>query len=488
MPPTSQPSGPNTPGGEPYCDWKSWMKRRTSGRVDDPRSTHAHVTTVPSPAPAVVERYDSVFIADEPNSGIESAPPSVRPVRRSVAPGPDPVHATLPHPARSTRCTTPARASSSGRTSDSAMSLVPRSVVSSPPNASEKLDPSPTRQVPPTDRDDPRIAAASAADSPDRPATTRRHDDHPCAAREDPSSDRLSVGMPAPSGALQPTWAPTRTGRSPPPRTTDRPPPTGRARSRSTRPLRRPDRPPRGPPAGPRDRPPPGARAAGRGAREPPSARTREPTCRGGTRSSRARGRERQTARRPARARGRGRQRRRLAGQAGDDPPPRRPSLRGEGGPQLGQAERGDAGAVQERSNRRGLRPERADHRPPRTTDRPPPTGRARSPSTRPLRRPDRPPRAPPAGLRDRPPPAARAAGRRARESPSARTREPTCHGGTRSSRARGRERQTARRPRPCTRWPGSRPGRPERRRSRGVGSCRFGSPRTRERADGWVV
>ena len=44
-----------------------------------------------------------------------------------------------------------------------------------------------------------------------------------------------------------------------------------------------------------RDRPPPGTRAAGRGAREPPSAPTREPTCRAGTRSSRARGRERAT-------------------------------------------------------------------------------------------------------------------------------------------------------------------------------------------------
>ena len=54
-----------------------------------------------------------------------------------------------------------------------------------------------------------------------------------------------------------------------------------------------------------RDRPPPRTRAAGRGARERRSARSREPTCRAGTRSSPARGRERQTApRRPARARG----------------------------------------------------------------------------------------------------------------------------------------------------------------------------------------
>ncbi len=341
MPPTSQPSGPNTPGGEPYCDWKSWMKRRTSGRVDDPRSTHAHVTTVPSPAPAVVERYDSVFIADEPNSGIASAPPSVSPVRRSVAPGPDPVHATLPHPDRSTRCTTPARASSSGRTSDPAMS---------------------------------------------RRAEIRR-EQRPELVRE-------------------------------------------------ARPI---------------------AHETG------PAHRSRRYPYRG-------------------------RQRCRLAGQPGDDPPPRRPSLRGEGGPQLGQAERGDAGAVQERSHRRGLRPERADHR--RHERR---IVHHRLGERVRLRLVPFDVQADHLGHHRQVPAIDRLLERelQTEERGSHRLRGPgnrhvvqerDLHGhGVGSGRA-------ARRRRPCTRRPGSRPGRPERRRSRGVGSCRFGSPRTRERADGWVV
>ena len=63
--------------------------------------------------------------------------------------------------------------------------------------------------------------------------------------------------------------------------------------------LRRPARPPRGRPADRRVRPPPGARAARRGARERPSAPSREPTCRAGTRSSPAPGRGRETARPP---------------------------------------------------------------------------------------------------------------------------------------------------------------------------------------------
>ena len=303
MPPTSQPSGPNTPGGEPYCDWKSWMKRRTSGRVDDPRSTHAHVTTVPSPAPAVVERYDSVFIADEPNSGTEPAPPpSGRSAtcRARAGSGPRDAPASRSfHPLHDAREGVFVR--KDVRLRDVARAEIrreqPAERLREARPVSHEADPAHRpRRSPDRGRQRRRLAGQAGDDPPPRRPSLR--------GEGGPSSDRLSVGMPAASRALPPTWAPTRTGRSRPPRTTDRPPPTGRARSPSTRPLRRPDRPPRAPPAGLRDRPPPAARAAGRGAREPPSARTREPTCRAGTRSSRARGRERRRLAGPAGARG----------------------------------------------------------------------------------------------------------------------------------------------------------------------------------------
>ena len=105
------------------------MKRRASGRVDEARSTHAQVTIVPSPASSVMDRYDSVFIADEPTSGSDAEPASVSPVRRSVAPGPKPVHATSPHPDPSTNRRTSGRASSSGRSRE-AITRAPRSALS----------------------------------------------------------------------------------------------------------------------------------------------------------------------------------------------------------------------------------------------------------------------------------------------------------------------------------------------------------------------
>ena len=289
-------------------DWKSWMKRRASGRVDEPRSTHAHVTIVPSPAPAVVDRYASVFIADEPTSGTDAPPSSVSPVRnrRRARPEARPRHQSrTPNP--STRWTTVRQRLLVGQIESTQPPGHRGSRRAGSPAWSDWPDASPTMHTPSTARGDARISAASAADSRDDPgddpppgrppARGQRRVERGHAERRESGGACRTV---ADGDGLRPERADHR-----PPRTTDRPRLVGQLESRRVlavdvepdhlggdREVTRVDRVLR-------------ARAAARGAPARRSAPSRGPTCRGGTRSSRATGSEAGGGRRsPAGARG----------------------------------------------------------------------------------------------------------------------------------------------------------------------------------------
>ena len=104
-------------------------------------------------------------------------------MRSSVAPGPNPVHAIVPHPARSRRWTTPARESSSGssrRRHDPCGAEVRRSAARRRSRKGSTRHPRGTCHRPTGTIA--RIAAAIAAVSWDAPATARHHDDQPWVA------------------------------------------------------------------------------------------------------------------------------------------------------------------------------------------------------------------------------------------------------------------------------------------------------------------